>query len=216
MLTLTRARALLGSAVLVVLGALAGAGGLWAGALQSAEIRACIDGAGHLYLASRCPGESLVWNQQGPPGAVGPAGPSGPAGAQGPPGPPGPKGEQGAAGPAPKTSINSKSSNALVQQAFRIVSSNGEGKPSRQGIGGTYYRYEAECPTGYRVVGGGYRTTAEIPKSGQKQLVTGSSAVPSRPRSWEVEALVRDDSLSKKIVVVAMCLRATGGKLKKP
>ncbi len=64
----------------------------------SEEITACVESdGGGLYLAEKCPGRSLTWNKQGPPGPQGPPGSQGPAGPQGPPGPPGTSGSTVAA-----------------------------------------------------------------------------------------------------------------------
>jgi hypothetical protein len=149
---MTRPRLLLGSAALVLLGALAGAGGLWAGAMQSTEIRACIDAAGHLYLAGRCPGDSIAWNQQGPPGPQGAPGQQGPAGQQGPKGPPGPSGPSGSAAATATSSLAlSKASVKLVQKSL------GGQKQSH------FQVYRLPCPTGYQVVGGGYGSYTLFP-----------------------------------------------------
>ncbi len=63
------------------------------------EITACVESdGGALYLAEKCPGQSLTWNRQGPVGPTGPAGPPGPAGPAGAAGPPGPQGVPGKSG----------------------------------------------------------------------------------------------------------------------
>jgi prepilin-type processing-associated H-X9-DG protein len=71
---------------LVALGSLLGGSTLWA--RQAAEITACVERAsGYLKVGGSCgSGETLTWNQQGPPGPkgdTGPAGPQGPAGPRG-------------------------------------------------------------------------------------------------------------------------------------
>lgn len=202
-----RRRQLLTGTALVIVGAFAGAGVLWAGSLQGAEIRACLDSRGYLYLASRCPGDSIAWNQQGP---TGPAGPPGPKGDPGPVGPTGPKGDAGAVATASRQTL------AIAAQALRTV------EKSSQGVNfGGGRRYAASCPKGFRVVGGGFAglkilTGATGESAANDHKVVASYGIGA---SWVVD--VRVDRLPTAVVsatlrVVAHCLRVVGGKLKGP
>jgi len=144
---MTRApKRLLRASGLVALGALMGSGALWAGSLApQAEIRACINATdGHLYLAARCPADSLVWNQEGPAGPQGPPGPVGATGLQG---------LQGPAGPPGSTAATAKSALGIAKSGVKIV------KKTTPGVTqGHFQVYRIPCPTGYEAVGGGYGT----------------------------------------------------------
>jgi hypothetical protein len=153
-LKMSRWRQLVAAAGLVAVGALAGAGGLWAGALApQAEIRACVGPTdGHLYLASRCPGQALVWNQEGTTGPAGPAGAVGPQGQPGPQGPPGPPGPKGG------TSLIASLANALTNKSFYVSRRNEKGKriETTKGTPHIYVEYLTACAKGFQPVGGGY------------------------------------------------------------
>lgn len=149
---MSRTRVLFGSAALIALGALLGSGALSAGVLQGAEIRACLDSRGYLYLASRCPGESLAWNQQGPAGPQGSAGPQGP---QGPPGPPGPVG---------KASSVAGLADALSSKGFVVSRQEKKGTivKTTTGTSFVWVEYVASCPKGFRAIGAGYKNDRPV------------------------------------------------------
>jgi hypothetical protein len=206
------------AAAFVSLGALIGSGVIWAGALTpQAEIRACIDPSdGHLYLAARCPGETLVWNQAGPAGpqgSVGPAGPQGPGGAQGPPGPPGPKGAPGSAATV------SNATKAVDGSALKLVSTKALGTRADFGPTFKHLLYGATCPPGYRPIGGGYALpdlVTQLKPGVEVAHFVRSRAIGSR---WAVSLFLRGPAVgdwNTPIEVQAHCLRVTGGKLKTP
>jgi hypothetical protein len=211
------------AAGLVALGALVGSGALRAGALATqAELRACINAPdGHLYLAGRCPGESLTWNQEGPAGPQGTPGPQGASGPQGPPGPPGPQGPPGPPGPKGGASAVAKMSAGLTGSAFRLVSAQTQGTKTNFSLGKyAERRYYAACPKGYRPVGGGFevsRTSLLVQgvKSGADWQVLSSRAFKT---GWAVDLFMYGavaDTLSPSVHVEAYCLRILPG-LKKP
>jgi hypothetical protein len=195
-----------------------GSGALWAGALApQAEIRACVNASdGHLYLAGRCPGETLVWNSEGPAGPPGPPGPQGAAGAPGPAGqhgPPGPKGAPGAAATV------STSTNALHPNAIHVATNkNPKGKQDSL-FGVPVQIYRAECPTGFRAIGGGFSGLPSH-EGGKLQDRNHYKVVQSRgvANAWQVGVKVEGVKaiVSKPLAVYAYCLRVVGGKLKGP
>ncbi|MGH7539943.1 MAG: hypothetical protein ACRELC_02985 [Gemmatimonadota bacterium] len=207
---------------LVAVGALVGSGALWAGGLATqAEIRACVSATdGHLYMAGRCPGESLVWNQQGATGPAGPAGPPGPTGAQGPEGAPGPQGSPGAKGAAGSAASVAKTTNGLTDKVFYVASTSTQGKQlNPSGVFRTQ-RYAASCAKGFRPVGGGFvGVTSLLGPNDQKSKgvkVLASYAVGS---SWVVD--LRVDNFPTSIPnltlgIQAYCLRVVNATLKKP
>jgi hypothetical protein len=137
---------------LAVAAALVAGAGVWAaGARTHAEIRVCVAASdGHLYLAGRCPGQTLAWNDQGP---AGPAGPPGPSGPQGPAGPPGPPGAQGAPG---KTGLQGPRGLAASYQ-FKTLTKLAvvpQTKDSAQAL--------VDCPKGWFPTGGGGHATGSL------------------------------------------------------
>ena len=201
----------MGAVALVALGTALGSGAVWGSGLATqAEIRACVNTAdGHLYVAGRCPGESLVWNQQGPAGPAGPQGAPGSQGAQGPAGPPGPQGPKGPPGSsavAAKTAIASQTTAALTLKSWQIVKVVGSGEVS---AGPLFRTYTAKCPTGFRVVGGGYRAPDDEQRVWASHATGGGTA-------WTVEVELWKSSTFNKVVVYAHCIRVTGGTLKAP
>ena len=213
-------RRLLRTSALVALGAALGSSTLWAGALApQAEIRACVNASdGHLYVAGRCPGESLTWNQEGPAGPQGPPGTQGPAGPQGTPGPPGPKGAQGPKGAPGSTATVAKTTSALAGSAFHVATTQKTGHANAITSSFTVWGYAATCPLHFRAVGGSFelnRTSQQILgiKLNEIDVVTSEST----GRSWRVEFIVHGSSakLNPKVEVQAYCLRATPS-LKKP
>jgi len=113
---------------------------------------------------------SLNWNVQGAQGPQGPAGPPGPAGpagtpgAEGPPGPQGPEGPQGAAGP-PGPGV----SQYEVATGIAFL---------QPGTGDTA---TASCPTGKKVLGGGFTFFGFL---GELDLAKSSPALDGT--SWSV------------------------------
>jgi Collagen triple helix repeat (20 copies) len=191
---------------LVGLGALLGSGALWAGGMVAqAELRACVNASdGHLYVAARCPGESLVWNQQG---ATGPAGPQGAQGSPGPQGPPGPPGPIGASGPA---GSQSKTATGLASAVFKVASSSAIGKKQVFSPHFTKLTYSATCPSSFRPVGGGFSTYVGDLYA-KKDFAT-LHAVSSRAvkSSWVLDFVVIGSgatALNPKMHVEATCLR---------
>ena len=199
---------MLRATALLALGAAIGSGVLWAGSLATqAEIRACVNASdGHLYLAGRCPGQTLVWNQEGATGPQGQPGPQGATGPQGPPGSPGPigpKGAPGAAAAVSKTAAVSKVTNALAPQVFHTASTVSDGEE----LAGPLFReYTAKCPAGHRAVGGGFRTY-----DGQRLIASHQGN-----GGWTVLVELANTGTLKKVLVRASCLRVLGGKLKSP
>jgi hypothetical protein len=121
----------------------------------SGVIHACYRSNGNLRLVdkSSCTINemALTWNQTGP---------QGPAGAPGPAGTPGPQGQPGAPGPAGVA-------------GYEIISMH-ETLPLNGSIEVT-----ATCPTGKRVIGGGYVAPTV--------LDTASSSRPEGDKGWRVE-----------------------------
>lgn len=205
----------------LVLGSLVAAAALSAsGVLAQAEIRACVTPTdGHLYLAARCPGESLTWSQQGPVGPAGLQGPAGQPGTQGPAGPPGPPGPKGEIGPKGGAATVAKRAGGLLDTALRIVSSSSKGKQF-QLMGRPTQHYRAVCPTGFSVVGGGFlglKAHTGVKGTGQDDLkIIASHAVAN---AWGVDVQVNGDSsyvVNATLKVTAHCLRTSGTKLKQP
>ena len=175
---------------LVLLGALGGSGALWASGLQNTEIRACINTSdGHLYLASRCPGESLVWNQQGPPGSQG---------AQGPPGPPGASGAQGLPGPSAAVAQAAQS----LKGGIAIAQTTSTGKKI-----GNVQAYISLCAAGWRVVGGGYSIASAVPSG--LVVVTNQEATTAGKSGWSVVVLRPKGFTTLKIGVRAICVKTS-------
>jgi hypothetical protein len=133
----------------------------------SGVIHACYRANGNLRLVdkSSCTSNetALTWNQtgpQGPAGAPGPPGTPGPAGTPGPQGPPGPQGQPGTPGPAGVA-------------GYEIISTH-ETLPLNGSIEVT-----ATCPTGKRVIGGGYVAPTVLDAA--------SSSRPEGDEGWRVE-----------------------------
>lgn len=204
---------------LVALGALCGSGALWAaGSAAQAEIVACVSPTDrHLYLAGRCPADSLTWNTvgpTGPQGSPGAPGPQGPAGLQGPTGPPGPPGPKGDPGPNGGTASLAKASSALLGTGFRVVSTTTKGKIDYSQKKGYYPQlYTATCPVGYRAVGGGFAGLLTAPTKAGVRVVTSRAL----GRSWVVN-VAHDgaQALSLTLTVDAYCVRVVSAKLKAP
>lgn len=206
---------------LAVLGARVGAGSIWASGLAAqAEIRACVAPDGHLYLAARCPGETLTWNQQGPSGPQGAQGPQGPAGPQGPPGPPGPKGDKGEKGDKGGSASVSTAAGGLMSKAFHVVSA----KPAGTLLFHEQYssvplrRYSAKCPPNYRPVGGGFEGGLALAEPQFDSRVVASRAL---GQAWAVDVRAAKQDFNQappkiELRVLAYCLRAVQGQLKKP
>jgi len=200
---------------LVAVGALVGSGGLWAGGLATqAEIRACVAADGHLYLAGRCPGQVLVWNQQG---AAGPVGPPGPPGAQGPQGPSGSQGPPGPAGTKGSSATIAKTTTSISAPAFKTVSKKSAGTMFAITTGQASYTYSAVCPKSYRAVGGGFET---LPSAlfDEAHAPTDWDVLTSRGfgNGWVVKVRILGKAKSPSIEVFAHCLRYSNAKLKSP
>jgi hypothetical protein len=122
---------------------------------QGGVIHACYRANGNLRLVdkSNCTSTetALTWNQTGP---------QGPAGAPGPAGTPGPQGQPGTPGPAGVA-------------GYEIINTH-ETLPLNGSIEVT-----ATCPTGKRVIGGGYVAPTV--------LDTASSSRPEDDNGWRVE-----------------------------
>ena len=99
----------------------------------------------------------------GPQGATGATGPQGPAGPQGPTGPQGPQGLQGIQGP-PGLSAQQVTSSALSPVNF---------------LANEQKTFDIACPTGKRVLGGGYEMVAN-------DTVVPISSHPSSQTAWRV------------------------------
>jgi hypothetical protein len=129
--------------ILVILGAFLGASMVtMLDAQDEGTIYACANPAGQVHIvndASECKNQetSLSWNETGPQGPAGPEGPAGPAGPEGPAGPVGPAGPPGPVG---------ISGYEIVTNVIQISAA-------------TVNQYDAVCPTGKRVLGGGVQVT---------------------------------------------------------
>jgi hypothetical protein len=138
-------RLLIAAGLVAVGAAVGGAGSFASGNAAQADITACVSATDrHLYLPPCGRGDSTAtWNQTGP------AGPQGPAGALGAPGPQGPVGLQGPAGPSGTGfkygDVKIVSKRAVLYKAFKTH--------------GGFSRAYVLCPGGYRLTGGGYRTS---------------------------------------------------------
>ncbi len=147
----------------------------------------------------------ISWNVQGPPGPrgpVGPTGPQGPAGPPGPPGPPGPTGATGATGatgptgatgatgPAGPAGANGVSGWEFVQSAPVTVSS------SLLSAGtGTANVF---CPSGKKVLGGGWATTPPLGSALENFPISNGSG-------WEVTLFVPAAQGSTSLRAFAIC-----------
>jgi hypothetical protein len=147
----------------------------------SGVIHACYRANGNLRLVdkSNCTsGETaLTWNQTGP---QGPAGGFGPQGAPGPAGTPGPQGQPGTPGPGGIAS-------------YEIINTH-ETLPLNGSIEVT-----ASCPTGKRVIGGGYVAPTV--------LDTASSSRPEGDKDWRVE--FKSNGGNGDASVYAICVSAS-------
>ena len=148
--------------------------------------------AGESCLGSETP---ISWSQQGPRGDVGPAGAAGPQGAPGPQGPIGPPGPQGEAGPpGPKgepgkdglgvtplscqpgwyvSGIDASGSivcKDLPEPTLSVIKV--DARASVPFAGGAVA--EANCPAGYKLVGGGWGTKDAITDGADVWDYTGS------------------------------------------
>jgi hypothetical protein len=172
--------------------------------------------------------ETMVsWNQQGQagaPGATGPQGPKGDAGLTGPAGPkgdtgqqgadgvqgpPGAKGDpgadgaqgqpgaQGATGPQGATGATGPAG-ANGVSGYQIVSSSVTTLPN----GGSTASAAAFCPTGKKVVGGGWDTDAS------KDVFVISSTPNSTGSAW-LGTIQNNSTGSVQIVLTAACVTAT-------
>jgi hypothetical protein len=96
------------AAALVAVGSLLGGGMVWAKGAGS-PISACVEPrTGYLVYGRSCGGQTIAWDQEGPPGPAGQAGQAGVEGAPGQPGPAGPAGpagQRGKAAPAGKPNV---------------------------------------------------------------------------------------------------------------
>jgi Collagen triple helix repeat (20 copies) len=139
----------------------------------SGVIHACYRANGNLRLVDKsiCTSSetALTWNQTGP---QGPGGGPGPAGAQGPQGAPGPAGTPGPQGaPGPQGQPGTSGSAGVA--GYEIISTH-QTLPLNGSIEVT-----ATCPTGKRVIGGGYVAPSV--------LDTASSSRPDGDKGWHVE-----------------------------
>jgi len=159
---------------LVAIGAAIGSGALWAGGLATqAEIRACVSATdGHLYIAGRCPGEMLVWNQEG---ATGPAGP---------PGPPRQPGAQGSPGPPGSPAVVVKAAQTLAGAGISIAQATSNGKKISN-----VQAYSTLCPAGRHVVGGGYSIASGVPAD--LKVITNQEVKLGGKSGWSVTSCAR-------------------------
>ena len=177
---------------LVAIGAAIGSGALWAGGLATqAEIRACVSATdGHLYVAGRCPGESLVWSQQGPTGPAGPLGPPGQPGAQGSPGPPG------------SPAVVVKAAQTLVGAGIAIAQTTSFGKKVAN-----VQAYSSLCPAGQHVVGGGYSIASGVPAD--LKVITNQEVKLGGKSGWSVNVLRTNGFKALKLGVRAVCIKTS-------
>lgn len=123
---------------------------------------------------------------QGPPGTPGgPQGPEGPQGIQGPIGPPGPPGTPG----TPGTNGTNGTNGAPGAPGAPGVSGYTTATPITSGPQSDASDTEtATCPTGKRVLGGGFAINTSDPADSDKVFAT--SSFPSGPGTWQVRAAV--------------------------
>jgi hypothetical protein len=133
---------------------------------NTALIHACVNNtSGEIKIIganANCPSNyhSLDWNiqgpagQQGPIGPVGPVGPVGPIGPVGPMGPMGPQGEQGPQGDLGPQGLQGIQGPAGMSGLETVRVFDGNRTTARLDI-------IAECPSGKKVLGGGYATSGD-------------------------------------------------------
>jgi Collagen triple helix repeat (20 copies) len=175
----------------VALGAIPGAGGVISScyAKPGGYLRV-IDANGAGCKSGEFP---LTWNQQGIPGPKGDTGDQGIQGPVGPAGPQGPQGVQGIQGPVgPQGPIGP--AGTTISGYERVISDQITIEPL--GIGGV----TAMCPTGKKVLGGGYSLV--IPKETD---IVDTSVPDATERGWQVHARNQSDVFDTMIRAFAIC-----------
>ncbi len=140
--------------LLVMLGTLLG--GAMVSTLQASDgssVHGCVNPGGQIRIVndpSECKKQetNLDWSITGPAGPAGPAGPMGPVGPMGPAGPMGPMGPVGPIGPAGPAGPVGPAGQPGVS-GYEIVQAAVNLNP------GTVTQWDATCPSGKRVLGGG-------------------------------------------------------------
>lgn len=121
------------------------------------------------------------------------AAPSGPPGPEGPRGPPGEKGDRGDAGPTGPSGIS----------GYQIVSTTTHIAPQADGFG------SASCPTGKKLLAGGYNSDGPIPMvNGPLRRLTPSGFATADDR-WLIYAFNGDVFSGKNVTVFAICAVVT-------
>src|SRR6185369_526067 len=131
-----------------------------------------------------CPSNyrSLDWNIQGPAGqqgAIGPVGPVGPVGPLGPIGPQGLQGEQGPQGLPGQPGLPGTQGPAGISGLETVRAFDGNRFTARLDV-------IAECPSGKKVLGGGYST------SGNNLIIEIVANAPLGDSQWSVTAVTSD------------------------
>jgi hypothetical protein len=141
-------------------------------------------------LAGNCSNleTEISWNQKGP---AGPAGPKGDTGAPGEKGDKGDKGDTGATGAAGPAGANGVSGYQLVSSAITTL----------PGGGSTSFG-SAVCPTGKKVVGGGWDTDASTD-------VFVVSSTPNASGSAWLGTIQNNGVGSVRVVLTAACVATT-------
>lgn len=155
---------------------------------NTALIHSCVNNtSGEIKIiaaTANCPSNyhSLDWNIQGPAGQQGPIGPVGPVGPIGPVGPMGPQGEpglQGEQGPQGLPGQQGVQGPAGISGLETVRAFDGNRTTARLDI-------IAECPSGKKVLGGGYAT------SGDNLGIVIVANAPIGDSQWGVTAVTPD------------------------
>ena len=123
-------------------------------------------------------------------GAAGPQGSKGDTGAQGPPGAQGAPGAQGPPGP-PGPSNSQIVTSATVSSGFNAP-------------GGTVISAIATCPSGTKVLGGGYRLDESLQT--QQSRVRSSDSFPSGASEWTASAIVTRTLVGSEASITALAV----------
>jgi len=144
----------------------------------------------------------VTWNQKGVPGAQGPKGDPGPQGPKGDTGPQGPKGDTGATGaPGPKGDPGDPGTGTGGGgvSGYQLVTA------STELAGGTSVTGYLPCPSGKKVVGGGW-TTAD----GRFNVNVIGSGPSADGAAW-TGGMYNAGTSSATLTLTAICISLSGG-----
>jgi len=179
---------------------------------NNGQLRVIDTGAGQTCRSNEV---ALSWDQNGQRGATGPTGPRGATGPQGPPGARGATGQQGATGArgatgqagapgqkgatgsaGPKGATGAAGANGV--SGYQLVISGVTTLPG----GGATASGSAICPSGKKVVGGGWDTDAS------KDVFVVSSTPNASGSAW-LGTIQNNSTGSVQVVLTAACVTAT-------